>query len=1064
MEKGSKFCDFIGKKSRKFVVSGRVMKRHPFTVLAILFFTLTCFETCIPTLGRSALEAISALLRFTSSGNYKISPTVSGLSGSGLVIQLNGPLETLSVAENGKISFSNTLTSGSEFTVTVLTQPTSPNQSCTVTGGTGRVGSSDVESILINCDSERYALSGTVAGKDAASTDLVLENTIDGSTVNISGSGTFSFSTTYTEGSNYNVVVLSSPTSPTQSCSITNPSGIFLAQDVTNISINCTTTAYPIRVEVVGVSPSNTSPLRIQNNSNETLSVTANGTYTFPTNLATGERYSLRVSQNPSNHSCVYDSTGPNPETALIAGAGVVVRYNCFTLILADSTPKTGSILRPDESLFLVFTAPVDVSSCLSSTGTFGGTPTGLPEFAVTSTNFPNDTLVVSPNSGTSSSWLTGFRTLTLNCTTTAGGYPLSSTTSLLYNIPSNILYVSSTSGNDANPGTNSALPLANISTAFNNMGSCPTADCAILVEEGTYESNGAGPNEIILVGNGVSIYGGYRSGSLFGQRDPALYPTQIRMTTPPSACAAPTVTSPCSIIYVNTGVTVPTFIGGLRIFGFEGVRDHTAGIFVAGSNSIYIIDNEVSGGEGTISASGVSTFNASPILALNTVSGGECSTNNCVTTAIRVSGTIPMTPNFKLNSIFKGGTCNFSGCISAGMFVTGSGNVNVGEIQGNYFQGGNANPAVFGSRSAGYYHESGNAGGALWGNLLFGGDGAQTSGIRIVPTTNMSIGSLTQGNIIGAGTATSLSATAHLEVGHTVANNEIRLGIVNGATSTGNFGVYVVSSTQNIDIARNFILDGTSSAGTFAEMYGIFASGLTAASTIQSNYIRMGAITAGSTASENAGIKLSFAAAMSVRNNLIIGGTSTGRVSAISFQSTNSSLLLYHNTMNSGTTSVSGDAHVVRLTIGSGNIQIQNNILMQNTNSGGNTCIFKNSVVGFGSIVNNNLFNCTNLVYDSVPVLNYTALCNTGVPGIPGCGSFMGSDAQFGSNITVNPNLTVNFGSTSNFAPTTNTPCAVSQTGNALITNSISGAGTRPGANATHSMGAYEYDGVCQP
>lgn len=1038
------------------------MKRHIFKILAILFFTLSCFEACIPTLGRSALEAISALLRFGSSGNYKIRPTVSGLVGSGLVIQLNGTLETLGVGENGKISFSNTLTSGSEFTVTVQTQPTSPNQICIVTGGTGTVGSSDVESILINCDSERYALSGTVAGKDAASTDLVLENTIDGSTVNISGSGSFSFTTTYTEGSTYNIAVQTAPNNPLQSCSITNGSGTFTAAAVTNITINCTTLAYPINVQVVGLSPT-AGAFRIQNNANEILNINANGTYTFPTNIPTGDRYSLRITQTPASHSCVYDSTGPNPDTGIIAASGVTVRYNCFTLILADSTPKTGSILRADQSLLLVFTSPVDVNSCLGSTGTFGGTPTGLPEFAVTSTNFPNDTLVVSPDSGTSSSWLTGFRTLTLNCTTTAGGYPLSTTTTLLYNIPSSIRYVSA-SGNDANPGTNPSLPLQNISAAFTNMGACPTADCAILVEEGTYESNGAGPNEIILVGNGVSLYGGYRSGSLFGVRDPALYPTRIQMTTPPAACAAPTVTSPCSIIYVNTGVTVPTFIGGLRIIGFEGVRDHTAGIFVAGSNSIYIIDNEVSGGKGTISASGVSTFNASPILALNTVTGGECSSNNCVTTAIRVSGTIPMAPNFKLNTIFKGGTCSFSGCISSGMFVTGTGNVNVGEIQGNYFQGGNVDPLAFGSRSAGYYHESGNSGGALWGNLLFGGDGAQTSGIRIVPTTNMSIGSLTQGNILGTGTASSLTATVHLEVGHTVTNNEIRLGTVNGATSTGNFGVYVVSTTQNIDITRNVIIDGTSSAGTFAEMYGIFAFGLTAPSTIQSNFIRMGTITAGSTASENAGIKLNSANAMSVRNNLIIGGTSTGRVSAVSFQNTNSSLLFYHNTMNSGTTSVAGDAHVVRLTTGSGNMNIQNNILMLNNNLGGNTCIFKNSTVVFGTIVNNDLYNCTNLVYDSMPAINYTTLCNTGVPGIPGCGSFMGSDAQFGSNITDNPNLTVNFGSTSNFVPTTNTPCAVSQTTNGLITNSITGAGTRPGSNATHSMGAYEYDGVCQP
>ena len=63
---------------------------------------------------------------------YTIGGTVSGLSGMGLVLQDNLG-NNLSVTTNGSFMFTTAITSGGAYSVTVLTQPASPAQTCAVT-------------------------------------------------------------------------------------------------------------------------------------------------------------------------------------------------------------------------------------------------------------------------------------------------------------------------------------------------------------------------------------------------------------------------------------------------------------------------------------------------------------------------------------------------------------------------------------------------------------------------------------------------------------------------------------------------------------------------------------------------------------------------------------------------------------------------------------------------------------------------------------------------------------------------------------------------------------------
>jgi hypothetical protein len=78
---------------------------------------------------------------------YSVSVTVSGLTGTALVLQDNGT-SNLTVSSNTTASFATKLASGAAYAVTVLTQPT--GLKCTVAGGSGKVGTSNV-SIAVSC-------------------------------------------------------------------------------------------------------------------------------------------------------------------------------------------------------------------------------------------------------------------------------------------------------------------------------------------------------------------------------------------------------------------------------------------------------------------------------------------------------------------------------------------------------------------------------------------------------------------------------------------------------------------------------------------------------------------------------------------------------------------------------------------------------------------------------------------------------------------------------------------------------------------------------------------------
>jgi subtilisin-like proprotein convertase family protein/subtilisin family serine protease len=171
---------------------------------------------------------------------YTVGGTISGLTGSGLVLQINGA-GNFSVAPNAtSFTFAAQLTSGSPYNVSVLTNPSGPTQLCTVSGGLGNVGSANVTSIGVNCVNA-FTIGGTVSG--LAGVGLVLRNN-GADQLAISANGPFTFAAPLVTSSTYNVAVFATPAN--QNCGVASGIGTVASANVTSVAVTCTVNGFTI--------------------------------------------------------------------------------------------------------------------------------------------------------------------------------------------------------------------------------------------------------------------------------------------------------------------------------------------------------------------------------------------------------------------------------------------------------------------------------------------------------------------------------------------------------------------------------------------------------------------------------------------------------------------------------------------------------------------------------------------------------------------------------------------------------------------------------------------------
>ena len=165
--------------------------------------------------------------------------------------------------------------------VTVVTQPTNPAQSCAVTGGTG-TAAANVSTVAIACTTAATNATIGVTVSGLTGTGLVLQDN-GGDSLTIPANGSYTFKTPVNGA--YNVSVLTQPTGPNELCTVAKGSGTATA-NVTGIAVTCVA-SFTIGGNVTGLVGTG---LVLQDNNGDNYAVTANGAFTFKTQLPTGSR------------------------------------------------------------------------------------------------------------------------------------------------------------------------------------------------------------------------------------------------------------------------------------------------------------------------------------------------------------------------------------------------------------------------------------------------------------------------------------------------------------------------------------------------------------------------------------------------------------------------------------------------------------------------------------------------------------------------------------------------------------------------------------------------------
>jgi uncharacterized protein (UPF0179 family) len=287
--------------------------------------------------------------------SFAIGGTVSGLVGSGLVLQNNGGGD-LPIAADGAFAFAQRLGTGATYSVAVLSQPTSPSQTCTVARGAGNVASADISDIAVSCATGQFAIRGTVSGLTGAG--LVLRNN-GGNDLPISTDGAFTFANRLTDGATYTVTVRTQPSG--QSCVVRNPAGTIQGADASNIEVSCVSDAFAIGGRVTGLAGSG---LTLQLNGGNDLTIVDNGAFAFETALQSGAAYEVSVRRQPKN---------PTQVCTVRNGAGTVggANINNIAIDCASSRFTVGGSVSGLQGTGLVLQLNGDGDLPISGNGTF---------------------------------------------------------------------------------------------------------------------------------------------------------------------------------------------------------------------------------------------------------------------------------------------------------------------------------------------------------------------------------------------------------------------------------------------------------------------------------------------------------------------------------------------------------------------------------------------------------------------------------------------------------------------------------------------------------------------
>lgn len=166
---------------------------------------------------------------------YTVGGSVSGLLGSGLVLQLAGSAD-VAVAADGAFVFTEKRATGTSYAVSVKQQPANPAQTCSVNNAAGTIGDANIANVAVICATTSQKVSVIVTNLDSAG-GLVLQNN-SGDDLAVNANGTFSFITPVAVGADYGVTVKTQPNA-LQVCIAKQAFGTVNTGALTPVTVSC---------------------------------------------------------------------------------------------------------------------------------------------------------------------------------------------------------------------------------------------------------------------------------------------------------------------------------------------------------------------------------------------------------------------------------------------------------------------------------------------------------------------------------------------------------------------------------------------------------------------------------------------------------------------------------------------------------------------------------------------------------------------------------------------------------------------------------------------------------
>lgn len=316
-------------------------------------------QICAVAEAEGTLDGADVTLAVTcASETFTVGGTLTGLTGTGLVLQNNGA-DDLTLDADGAFTFSTALPDGSPYRVEVATQPADVFQRCSVQNGEGNLAGASVDAVSVSCVNT-HSIGGSVSGLDGT---LVLQNN-GGDDLELTADGSFTFPTRLDKGAPFAVTVLTQPDG--QSCTVARGNGL-AATDFDGVEITCQH-LYSVGGTVTGL---DADGLVLRSIGGEQLPISDNGPFTFPTPQVEGSPFAVGIHSQPTGQVC-----------SITGGSGTLTEnYTGVQVSCADQSFTIGGTVTGLESGTLVLTLngvhDLDVTS---SSFTF---PNGLPDGAV---------------------------------------------------------------------------------------------------------------------------------------------------------------------------------------------------------------------------------------------------------------------------------------------------------------------------------------------------------------------------------------------------------------------------------------------------------------------------------------------------------------------------------------------------------------------------------------------------------------------------------------------------------------------------------------------------------